>query len=113
MNLGLQHESFCVYEQVALSSLHLLAAIVTTLFSTYSGRLDRLAIDYAGTGLRVSLEANPHPLTQGLVHPLPSTIQAELSEVVIDAAPRWEIVRQQAPGAAAPHDIEDAVKDLT
>lgn len=32
---------------------------------------------------------------------------------MVDAAPRREIVRKQAPGAAAPHDdVEDSVEDL-
>jgi len=32
---------------------------------------------------------------------------------VVDAAPRWGIVRkQEAPRAAAPYDIEHGVKDL-
>src|SRR5215203_4138029 len=35
-------------------------------------------------------EANFHPLAQGSVHPLPGAVQAESSEVVVDAAPGWE-----------------------
>jgi hypothetical protein len=31
---------------------------------------------------------------------------------VVNAAPRWEVVRKQAPRTAAPYDIEDDVKDL-
>src|SRR5829696_2112535 len=99
---------------MSLTALYLLSAIVAALFSTHAGRLDRLAIDDARTGLRVSLEAHPHPLAQSGVHSCPCSVQAKLSEVVVvDATPRWEIVRKQAPGAAAPYNVEDGVKDLT
>ena len=97
---------------MTFSSLYLLTAIIAALFSTYPRTLYRLRIDYPGAGLRVSLEAHPYSIAQGCVHPLPRSVQAELSEVMIDAAPRREIVGKQAPGAAAPHDIEDGVKDL-
>ena len=112
MDLGFEHESFGVYEQVTLSAFDLLAAIVTTLLSSHSGRLYRLAIYNPSCRLGVPLEANPHPLAQGRVHPLPGPVQAELSEAMVDAAPGWEVVGKQAPGAAAPYDIEDGVDDL-
>src|SRR5215217_317542 len=98
---------------MALSPLHLLASIVAALFSAYSGRLDRLAIHYGCAGLGVPLEANPNPLAQSGVHPLPGSIQAELPEVVVDAAPGREVVEEQAPRTAAPYDVEDGVEDLT
>src|SRR5215203_1374866 len=97
---------------MALSTLHLLASVVAALFSTHPGSLYRLAIHYGGAGLRVPLETDPDPLTQGRVHPLPGPIQAELPEVVVDAAPGREIVGKQAPRTAAPHDVEDGVEDL-
>src|ERR687898_3237280 len=106
-DLCLEYEAFSVYQQMSLTALYLLPAIVAALFSTHAGRLDRLAIDYSSTGLRVSLEAHPHPLAQSGMHSCPCSVQAELSEVVVvgvvvivDATPRWEIVRKQAPGAA-------------
>jgi hypothetical protein len=46
------------------------------------------------------------------MHPLPGAIQAELSEVVVDAASRWEVVGKQAPRTAAPYNVEDGVEDL-
>jgi hypothetical protein len=58
--LGLEHESFGVDQQMALSSFDLLASIVAAFFSAYPGSLDRLAIDYACAGLGIPLEANPH-----------------------------------------------------
>src|SRR5215210_9436327 len=92
--------------------LTFLPPIVATFFSTHAARLYRLAIDDARAGLRVSLEAHPHPLAQGCVYSGPCSVQAKLSEVVVDATLRWEIMRKQAPGTAAPYNIEDSVKDL-
>ena len=86
---------------MALSPFHFLAAIVAALFSAYSGRLYRLTIYDAGARLRVSVETNPNPLAQRSVHPLPGSIQTELSEVVVDAAPSlgksWGSRRQEQP----------------
>jgi hypothetical protein len=47
---------------MALTAFDLLASIVATLFATYPGSLHRLAVDYPGAGLRVSLEAYSYPL---------------------------------------------------
>jgi len=98
---------------VTLSALHLLASIVAALFSAYPGRLDRLAIYDAGARLRVPVEAGSNPLTQRSVHPLPGSIQADLPEVVVDAAPGREVVGKQTPRTNSPHDVEDGVNDLT
>ena len=46
------------------------------------------------------------------MHPLPRSVQTPESEVVVDGLPRWEVVGQQSPGAAAPQDVEDGVEDL-
>jgi hypothetical protein len=70
VNLGFEHETFGVYQQVPLPPFHLLASIKTALLSAYPGRLDRLAIYDASARLRVSVETDPDPLTQGGMHPL-------------------------------------------
>jgi hypothetical protein len=69
-----EHQSFGVYQQVALPTFYLLSAIVTALLSTYPGTLDRLAIYDSSAWLRVPIESNSHPLTYGLVHPFPGVI---------------------------------------
>ncbi len=89
-----------------------LASVVASLFPAHAGRLDRLAVDYARAGLRVSSEVNPHPLAQRPVHPFPGAVEAPSSEVVVDGLPRREVVGQKPPGAAAFDDVEDGVKDL-
>jgi hypothetical protein len=55
--------SLGVHEQVTLSALDLLGPVVTAFLSAHARGLDRLAIHYSGTGLRVPLQANPHPFT--------------------------------------------------
>jgi hypothetical protein len=79
VNLAFENQTLSIYQQVAFSALHFLAAVVTTLFSAHSGSLDRLAIHYACTGLRISLPANPQAFPHCGVDPLPGTIDAPFS----------------------------------
>jgi hypothetical protein len=58
MDLGPEYQALGVHEQMTLSALYLLASVLTSVFSAYSGALYRLAIDYAGAGLRISLQAD-------------------------------------------------------
>jgi hypothetical protein len=74
MNLGFQEQTLRVYQDVALSSFDLLAAVVTALIASYVGALDRLAIHYASTGLGISVHAHPQTLAQSGVHPFPSAV---------------------------------------
>ena len=67
-----------------------------------SDRFERrnvLSASYAGFAVCFSLLL---VLAQRGVHPLPGSIQAEPPEAVVDAAPGWEVVRNQAPRTAAP-----------
>src|SRR3712207_3594657 len=87
----------------------------TTLFRSL--RLPRSSsptgsVRYAGAGLRVPVQANPHALALGGVHPLPGAVQAPGAEVMVDGLPRREVMRQQPPGAAAADDVEDGVQDF-
>jgi hypothetical protein len=107
-----EHQPLRIHKQMALSALDLLGPVVATLSSSYPGSLDRLAIHYARAGLGVPLQADPHTLAQSGVHPLPGSIQAPETEVVVDGLPGREVVRQQSPGTAAPDDVEDGVEDL-
>ena len=63
MNPNFEHQTLRVYQQMALPSFDLLGPVVTTLLSAHACCLDRLAINYRCTGLRVSLEV--HSLAQG------------------------------------------------
>jgi hypothetical protein len=44
VNLRLENQPLCVHQQVALSALHLLAAVVAPLLPTYPRRLRRLGV---------------------------------------------------------------------
>src|ERR671921_480840 len=84
VDLGLEHEALGVYQQVSLTPLHLLATIVTALFSAHRGTLHRLRIHHARAGLGISLQAYSQAFSESPVDPLPGTIDAPFSEVVID-----------------------------
>src|SRR5215212_1266026 len=97
---------------MALPTFHLLGSVVTALFAAHTRGLDRLAVHYSGTRLRVPLEADPHALTQGGMHLLPGSVQTPEAEVVVDGLPGWEVVGQEPPGAATANDVENGVQDL-
>jgi hypothetical protein len=51
VNLGLEDQTFHIYQQVSLSASDLLAAIVSPVFATGPARLGRLRIDDTPAGL--------------------------------------------------------------
>jgi hypothetical protein len=51
-------------------------------------------------------------MAQGSVQPLPGTIDAPSSEVVVDGFPRRKLMWQQALSTATSDDVVDSVKDL-
>src|SRR5215213_7980826 len=75
-------------------------------------RLGRLTVDDAGAGLGVP----PDPLAIGgaqtRIDPLPGAAQQPQIVVVPHAAPVRELVRQVAPWAARPQQVEHRVHDL-
>ncbi len=61
-------------------------------------------------GLGISFQANPQEaLADSPVDPLPGAVDTPFSEVVVDGGPPGEVVREQAPLAAAPQEVEDGV----
>jgi len=58
VDLGFEHQALGIHQQVTLTALYLLAPVVAALFSAHRGTLNRLAIDHARAGLRISLQAN-------------------------------------------------------
>jgi hypothetical protein len=74
VDLGLEHESFGIDQQMALPAIDLLAAVVTAFLSAYPGGFDRLAIDYACTGLRISVQANSKAFPHSSVDTFPGTV---------------------------------------
>jgi hypothetical protein len=97
VDLGFEDETFGVHQDVALSSFDLLASVVTALFSAHRRSLDRLGVHHPGTRLRIPLRANPQAFADSSVDPLPSTVDAPSSEIVVDGGPSREVVRKQTP----------------
>jgi hypothetical protein len=57
-----KHQALGVHEKVAFSTLNLLAAFVSSLFSTYPGRFDQLAVFEASTRSRTDKPRIRSPL---------------------------------------------------
>src|SRR5215217_3800145 len=110
MHLGFEHQTLRIHEQMALSTLHLLATVVTSLLSSYTNALHRLAVDDAGARLGIPPHTpHAHPLAQGRVHPPPCTVDPPSSEVMVDGLPGRKVVRYETPGTPATDDVEDDV----
>src|SRR5215213_9078580 len=112
MNHRFQDQTLRVHQDMALSAFHLLSSVVTSPIPSHTGALDRLAIHNARAGLRISLEAYSQTMAQGSVQPLPGTLDAPSSEVVVNGLPRWKLMRQQAPSTTTSDDVVDSIKDL-
>src|SRR5579863_10244876 len=95
-----------VNERLALAPVDLLARIVTARAVGLRG-LDALAVDDSRRG--VGLAPNPLAIChhKRMVYPFKTSVVAPGGEPAINRAPRWQVVRQQLPRAARPHDIED------
>jgi hypothetical protein len=109
VDLGFEHETLGVYEQVTLTALDLLGSVLTAIFSAYCGTLDRLGIHHPGTWLGISLQANPKAFSYGPIDTLPGAVDTPLPKVVVDGGPSRELVRQQTPLAPTLQDVEDGV----
>jgi hypothetical protein len=63
--------------------------------------------------LPVFTSGDPDIAAEQVMHHLPGPILLPWAEVVIDHAPRRQVMGQHAPGAAAAQEREDGVQDLT
>ena len=89
MNPRFYHQSLGVHQDVTLTSFDLFGPYsIAALFASHARGLDRLGIHYGRARLGIPLEADPHALTKGSVHPFPEPAQAPSSEVVVDGLPR-------------------------
>jgi hypothetical protein len=59
-----ENQTLCIYEQMALCSLHLLLARIVPALSSHTGALYRLRIDYGCAGLDISLNTGAQALSQ-------------------------------------------------
>jgi hypothetical protein len=103
VDLGFEHESFGVYQQMSLTALDLLASYsITAFLSAHACALERLGIHYAGAELRISLQSDPQAFPNCCIDPFPGAVDTLLSEVVVDGGPSRKLVRKHTPLAAAP-----------
>src|ERR1700731_2419975 len=100
-----------VDERMALASLDLFARIVTARAACLRG-LDALAVDDRRRGAGVAADAFAICHHERVVYPFKAPVVAPGGEPAVNRPPWWQVVRQQPPRAARPHDIEDAVDDL-
>jgi hypothetical protein len=110
MDFDLEKGSFGIDKRLPLATLDLLATIIAP-WPTGRCRLDRLAVDDGGRRKRVTAASGPIALAQDLVDPLPLPALAPCAEVIIDHAPRRQVMRHHAPGDATPEYIKAAIKD--
>ena len=100
-----------VHERMALTSVDLLSSIVTA-WPAGLGGLGALAVDDCRRGAGVA----PDPFAichhERVVYPFKAPVVAPGGEPAVNRPPWWQVVRQQPPRAARPHDIEDAIDDL-
>src|SRR5260221_2325912 len=108
----LKQQTQGIDQDVSLAAIHLLAAVVPMRAALFGG-LDRLAIDDRGAGSRLASSRATHALTQDAVYALPDAGEAPRVKIVIDSGPRPILLRQIAPGAARPQEIEDAIENPT
>jgi hypothetical protein len=86
---------------MTLSTIDLLASIVTTFLSAYTASLDLLRVHYPSTRLRISLQVHPKTFPESLVDPLEGTVYTPFPKVVVDGGPSREVVGKHTPLAAA------------
>jgi hypothetical protein len=111
VHLCAQDQAAGIDQDVAFAAVHALGAIVAT-DTTHACCPDRLTVDDRRTRLGLSPDAGAELLAQDSVQMLPCAVQSPETEVVIGRLPGWELVREQSPSAATPHNIEDGVQDL-
>src|SRR3954452_5833276 len=97
---------------MALAPADLLTGVKAAHPSCFT-RAYRLTIQNRSTRLAVPTGCLPHSFSQRVMNPLPRSLTTPQPEGVIDRAPGRQIVRQQFPGTAAAHGIEDTVQNLT
>ena len=96
---------------MTFTSFNLLARIIAT-DSLCTRRLDRLAVQDRGTGLRIPAFGFPKFSSQSRVDVCPSPVFTPETELVVDGLPRRQVVRQHAPSTASAYDVEDGIQNF-
>ena len=111
MRLEYESAPFRVDERMPLTSFDLLSSIVTS-WPTGLGCLNALTVDNRARGAGLASDPFAIKHDQCVIDLLEASFVPKLRKPAIDRAPRRQITRQQAPRAARPHDVEDAIDDL-
>ena len=96
---------------MALAPVDLLGA-VESVVTTAIGGCDALRVNNRCAGLAVATFQNPEVTAQGVIDPFPRPISAPAPTVVIDDAPRRQIIGDKPPRTASAQDIQDRIDDL-
>jgi hypothetical protein len=99
-------------QDVSFAPVDFLARIVTPLVAGF-GALDALAVDDSGAGVRLAPFDQAEMFSQMGVNLLPQAIALPDAEVVIDRAPRSEVLGQVAPLATGFDQVENGVEQLS
>jgi hypothetical protein len=111
VHLSSKDQATCVDQDVPFAAVDAFGAVIPA-GATHAGRSDRLAVDDARARLGLPPACRAELLAEHRVQVLPGAVQPPQSKVVVGRLPRRELVREQPPGTATPHNIEDGIQDL-
>ncbi len=100
VNAGVQHQPLAVHHEGALAARHALATVVAPL-ATGLADAGGLAVDDGRVRRPGTAQQRAGSAAQRRVDPAPDTRLPPAPELVADAAPGRDLMRQQAPGHAA------------
>lgn len=98
-------------QDVSLATIDLFACVVAAFFA-HLRAFDGLAVDNRSAGLGFASFELAQVFSQVIVNFFQEPIDLPETEVMIDRAPRGEVLGQVAPLATGFHDIEDRVEQL-
>ena len=105
------HQAKCIYAQMPLTSGALRAGVIPACRTTFDG-CHALTIQHGRAGLSLTSTLCAHGFTQRGIQAFPRTIHPPPPEVWVDRLPRWQVMRQPAPGTPAAQKVKNAVHDV-
>jgi hypothetical protein len=107
------HQAESIHQQMALAALDLLAAIKAALEPAPLDRLDGLAVQGCGGGLRIATSGPRDICSQVVVQLLLRAVVAPATGTGPSSAPRDEVTRDHPPLSATPGHVADGIDDRT
>ena len=111
-NVNRERKPQGVHQEVALSPLDVLVAIVTAWVSRVFDGFDALGINDSRPRLGIPGCSLPLGRSQGFEDEGPQSVQSVSPEVVVNGRPRRKIMGQKPPMTATFKYIEDGVEDV-